>query len=109
MAPWIKKLSVGPLEFKVLQYLFHGTPESTKTYRKSITPHLLNAAKKIIQKYWKQAQGPTITEWRNEVNLIMEAERWVHVVKDQQKKFEKTWAGWGNCVMEMEKERNIAV
>lgn len=83
IVPWIEKLTPRTLEFKPLHYLFHDTPESVKAYRKSITLHLLNAAKLVIPKYWRQTHCPTLLDWRNEVNRIMEAERWVHVVKDQ--------------------------
>ena len=65
-----------------------------KFYKRSVTPHLLNAAKALIPRYWKQSKVPNIMEWKNEVERIMEAERWVHTVKDQQDKFKDIWAGW---------------
>lgn len=106
VAPWIKKMMTEHIEFGPIQYLFHGMTGPIKKYRESITPHLLNAAKKLIPKYWRQDRIPSVIEWRNEVNIIKEAERWVHVVKNQRKKFETTWANWEQCAEEIIEEGN---
>lgn len=45
ISPWVERLSSGPMELTPLNFLFHGTPMSIGSYKKSITPHLLNAAK----------------------------------------------------------------
>lgn len=34
------------------------------------------------------------THINREVDIIMEAEQWVHTVKDQQDKFKNSWACW---------------
>ena len=54
IAPWIEMLTPIPVEFTPLCFLFHGTPGPLKGYRRSIIPHLLNAAKLLIPKFWKQ-------------------------------------------------------
>lgn len=74
IALWIERLTPRPMEFTPLCFLFHGMPGSFKSYRKSITPHLLNAAKLLVPRFWKQATFPTLEDWKKEVNLIMETE-----------------------------------
>lgn len=101
IAPWIEKLTPRPMEFTPLYFLFHGMPRPMKTYKKSIIPHLLNAAKLLVPRFWKQALFPTLLDWKKEVNFIMEAERWVYVAKGQQGKFEKISTGWVQCTSEI--------
>lgn len=84
IAPWIKKITLRPIEFSPLHFLFHGMPSSASFFKRSVTPHLLNAAKILIPRFWKQSGCLTIMDWKREVEKIMEAERWIHMVKDQQ-------------------------
>lgn len=74
---------------------------SIKFYKKSVIPHLLNAAKLIIPRLWKQIRCPTLLDWKREVNLITETERWAHAVKDRKDKFREIWAGWEHCSIEI--------
>lgn len=86
MAPWIKKITLRPIEFSLLHSLFHGMPSSPRFYKRSVTPHLLNAAKILIPRFWKLSRRLTIMDWKREVENIMEAERWTHII-DLQNKF----------------------
>lgn len=90
------------MEFTPLVFLFHGTSGSIKAYGKSITSHLLNAAKLLIPRFWKQIACPTLEDWKKEVNRIMEDESWIHVVGDKKGEYEKIWAGWIQCAHEMD-------
>lgn len=54
--------------------LFHCTDEPIGSYKKSITPHLLNAAKMLIPKYWKQQATPSLRQWLIEVDRIYHME-----------------------------------
>lgn len=47
--------------------LFNCTGETVGRYKKSVTPHLLNAAKALIPRFWKQ---PTIRQWLQIVDHI---------------------------------------
>lgn len=38
--------------------LFHGGAGDIKQYKGSLTPHLLNAAKRLIPKYWQKKEAP---------------------------------------------------
>ena len=83
-----------PLDRTPLQYLFHDTHSSVKRYRRSIIPFVLNAAKCLIPRHWKQSTTPTLGEWKREVNGIMEAERTMLVSWGQQSLFQKIRVGW---------------
>lgn len=96
IAPWIKRMSNKCIELTPIHFLFHGTIGSTRSYKNSLTPHLLNAAKRLIPRYWKQATCPTLGEWKREVEEMMEAERWVYKTRNKQDRFEKIWAKWEN-------------
>ena len=72
-----------PMELSPIHFLFHGTPGSMISYKKSVMPHLLNAAKMLIPRHWKQNTRPSLMEWKKEVNSIMEAERWVYKSRDR--------------------------
>lgn len=101
IASWVERLSPGPIEVTPWNFLFHGTSMSVRAYKNSVIPHLLNAAKSLIPRLWKQTRSPTLADWKKEVNLIMEAERWVHAVKDKKDKNIETWAGWVRCLKEI--------
>lgn len=48
--------------------LLNCTSKPVGTYKKSITPHLLNAAKALIPRHWKQPTIPTLRQWLMEVD-----------------------------------------
>ena len=102
IAPWVGRLSPEEIELTPLNFLFHGSARSMGSYKESITPHLLNAAKLLIPRLWKQDKRPTILEWKREVNLIMEAERWISGVKDRKEKFRVIWSEWEKRSLEIE-------
>lgn len=94
LAPWIRKMTEKHIEFSAFHFLFHGMPTPNKVYKKSIIPHLLNAAKALVPRYWKNSRCPTILDWKKEVDKIMEAEEWVHRIKDKQEEFDEIWKVW---------------
>lgn len=50
--------------------LHHGSNMPTKRYLKSLLPHLLNAAKSLIPRYWLDRRRPTMREWFNKIEEI---------------------------------------
>lgn len=96
-------MSKRPIELTPLHFLFHGNMGSIKSYKNGIIPHLLNAAKWLVPRYWKQVACPTLSEWKRAVEVIMEAERWVYETRNQQEKFENIWGGWKNCARDIDK------
>lgn len=65
----------------LLELLLHFPSIPPRHYRKSVLPHLLNAARQLIPVYWKSAQIPTRKEWIHLVNNIMAAEEWIVTCK----------------------------
>lgn len=47
---------------------------SQQDHKKSITPHLLNAAKALIPKFWKEQKIPSLCQWLTEVGRIYQME-----------------------------------
>lgn len=50
--------------------LFHCSSEPAGRYKNSIAPHLLNAAKTLIPKYWKEPTISTNQPWFHVVDHI---------------------------------------
>lgn len=59
---YVNYTGLGPIDFNPLQYLFHAT--SLKMYKPSVTPYLLNAAKTLIPRFWKQSQCLNLQDWQ---------------------------------------------
>lgn len=57
-----------------VHFLLHVPPMPVSLYKKSVLPHLLNAAKRLLPIYWKQTQILGREEWRHKVSEIREAE-----------------------------------
>lgn len=68
ITPWIEKISNKFIEPSPVNFLFNGITGATKSYKNSVIPHLLNAAKRLIARHWKEAICPTLGEWKNEVD-----------------------------------------
>lgn len=77
-----------------LESLLHFPTIPLGQYRKSILPHLLNAARRLIPIHWKKPQIPTRAEWIGLVDNIMAAEEWMAKCKDKYEKFYSIWATW---------------
>lgn len=58
---WIECIQGTALRLDPWVMLFHCTAEPVGRYKKSITPHLLNAAKMLIPKFWKQPPPPPLS------------------------------------------------
>lgn len=57
---WIKEIQGYAIPNDPWVILFNCTGKSIGQYKKSITPHLLNAAKALIPRLWKQQTIPTL-------------------------------------------------
>lgn len=90
----IKSILDVELPDSPLESLLHVPATPLSQYRKSVLPHLLNAARRLIPIYWKKPQIPTRTEWINLVNSIMAAEEWMTKCRDRHEKFYSCWATW---------------
>lgn len=81
--------------------LFHGGGGNINKYKRSLVPHLLNAAKRIIPKSWRKRESPETWEWIDAVektyNMVIKASSVIDTGSvnlaewERWKKFKKTW------------------
>lgn len=55
-------------------FLLHHNPFPKHSYKSSVLPHLLNAARSCVAEYWKRPDPPTLSTWLEKVNDIMRME-----------------------------------
>lgn len=67
---WFKEIQGSEVPNDPWYVLLHCTGESAGSYKKSITPHLLNAAKVLIPKFWKTTKIPSLRQWLREVDHL---------------------------------------
>lgn len=77
-----------------LEFLLHVPSTPLSQYRKSILPHLLNAARRLIPVHWKSTHIPGRTEWMGLIDSVMAVEEWMAKCKDKFDKFYAIWATW---------------
>lgn len=94
------------IELTPVYFLFHGSMGFIKSYKNSVIPHLLNAAKRLIPRFWKQTTCAMLREWKMEVDKIKEAERWVYRKRNKQDKFDKIWAKWESLDHELDRDES---
>lgn len=69
---------------------------SPPAYKKSLTLHLINAAKQCIPMFWRQTNPPTTYHWFCRIDRIAEIEVLIHQARENPTKFQKTWACWSH-------------
>ena len=74
--------------------LFQGGEESIKEYKRSLTPHLLNAAKRLIPKKWREAESPQVWEWLESVEDTYRREEWKDGADEENADYRGKWANW---------------
>lgn len=62
--------------------------------KKSIMPHLLNAVKALIPKFWKQKTIPTLRQWLVEVDYIYHMEKSTLILRNKTDLANKIWSCW---------------
>uniref|UniRef100_A0A8C5MN92 Reverse transcriptase domain-containing protein n=1 Tax=Leptobrachium leishanense TaxID=445787 RepID=A0A8C5MN92_9ANUR len=76
--------------------LFHLVPLPVNTYKASLLLHLLNAAKSLIPRKWKQTTAPTVREWIEAVERIRTLEELHYSLENQYQKYFRTWFWWSD-------------
>lgn len=76
-------------------YLFHNINLSEKQYKRSVIPHLINAAKYLIPKWWQRSECPTIREWVAKVENTYILEELYHLEQNKVETFRYVWKKWG--------------
>ena len=74
--------------------LFHGGEEKIKKYKKTLIPHLLNAAKRIIPRRWQEIDSPHIWEWIDSVEETYRMEELREEVEGNSIVQDKKWDNW---------------
>lgn len=91
---WIKEIQGYEVPNDPFVVLLHCTGKSVGSYRKSITPHLLNAAKALIPRFWKQKNIPTLRQWLMEVDRIYYMEDLTLSLRNKSDYVRKIWSCW---------------
>lgn len=71
--------------------LFHVNTKKGKKYKNSLIPQLLNAAKGIIPKKWRETASPTIREWVQRVDYIQNME---DLIRKENPDRDYLWVKW---------------
>lgn len=74
--------------------LFHGVSMSIKQYRRSLLPHLLNAAKSVIPPQWKDPESPSLKNCIGKINKIYNMEFLRFSCEIGEEGFERRWKDW---------------
>lgn len=74
--------------------LFHMSELPTKTYLKTLLPHLINVAKSLIPRYWQKKERPTMRDWFNKINDIYRLEYLRFSEGMKMAAFEMKWKAW---------------
>lgn len=65
-----------------------------RRYKRSLTRHLLNAAKLLIPRHWKSTSAQIIAEWLHGIEEIYNMEEMVAIAKESTEKLHKLWTPW---------------
>ena len=90
----IKQIEGKGIELDPWKCLFHAMEGQRKDYRTSLTPFLLNAAKALIPRNWRNKDPPKVREWFSEVDKIRVMEELISHQEEVEIKFQETWGKW---------------
>uniref|UniRef100_A0A8C5PTT4 Reverse transcriptase zinc-binding domain-containing protein n=1 Tax=Leptobrachium leishanense TaxID=445787 RepID=A0A8C5PTT4_9ANUR len=91
---YIKEITSLDLPFHPKVALLHVIPLSINNYVKSVTVHLLNAARALIPKFWKQQSPPAIFDWIDRVEYVRELEELHYTLEQDFDTYFRTWYWW---------------
>lgn len=74
--------------------LFHISEMPNKAYLRTLLPHLLDAAKSLIPKYWRRIERPAMKDWLEKINEIHTLEYLRYSEGTKMGVFETKWKGW---------------
>lgn len=85
-----QKITETKLDLNAAACLLHINSFSLNKYKKSLTRHLLNAAKTLIPLHWRSMHVPTVKDWLDKVESIYKMEETVAMKKEAITKFHNT-------------------
>ena len=74
--------------------LFHCTTTPRKKYKQSLVPFLLNGAKAVIPRNWKEENAPSVVDWIREVGRMGEMEELLAIQNECRERYEEAWKDW---------------
>lgn len=75
-------------------WMLHVTNSPLQKYKRSLSKHLLNAAKSLIPLYWKSTKIPSIKEWLHRITDIRDMEETIAQSNDAIERYHQTWSLW---------------
>lgn len=91
---WAKEIQGYEIPNDPWVILLHCTGSPAGAYKKSITLHLLNAAKALIPRYWKQPTIPSLRQWLMEVDHTYYMEYLTYSLRNKSDLVKKIWSCW---------------
>lgn len=91
---WIKEIQGSEVSNDPWMVLLHCTDKPIGSYKRSITPHLLNAAKALIPRYWKKPMAPTLCQWLMAVDQIYYMEDLTYSLRNKTELIKNIWSCW---------------
>ncbi|CAH2256312.1 Hypothetical predicted protein, partial [Pelobates cultripes] len=67
---------------------------NANAYKKSLTRHLLNAAKLLIMASWRCTKEPTLQQWMDKIEKIRKMEMLTASVKGSTERYLQMWTPW---------------
>lgn len=89
-----KLITDSKIEFNAATCLINVNELSISRYKKSLSRHLLLAAKTLIPLHWKTTHIPNIKDWLERINYIYKMEEIAAMKKENSTNFNHTWQPW---------------
>lgn len=91
---WIKYITETKINLNAAACLIHVNTYTLSKYKKSLTRHLLNAAKTLIPLHWKSTHTPGVKDWFDKVQYTYKMEEILVMKKENNTNFNKMWQPW---------------
>lgn len=96
----LRKFTHRPIPDTPAFFLLHLNSFPAHSYKSSVLPHLLNAARSCVAEFWKCPRPLPLSRWFQKVNEIIWIEELVAVDLGTQEKFGNTcyyWKEFSTC------------
>lgn len=90
----IKQITETKANLNMACCLLHVSNFSFQKYKRSLSRHMLNAAKSLLPIHCRSERVPSIVDWLNRVSDIHEMEETLAQANEKIESFHKTWQPW---------------
>lgn len=94
ISEWIKHITDTKIKLNAAARLIHINSFTISKYKKSLTRHLLTAAKTLILLHWKTTHPPSVKDWLDRVQYLYRMEEILAMKKENSENFIKIWQPW---------------